>query len=111
MNFQPWQTWCWVTLFTAYLGVFALLVIREIKERAATLTAVAVLALAAMWVERYLLVVPSLAPHATGFPYLTVLMNFGFVGVVMIVVVRALRRGPVESRLDLALKAEREAWT
>jgi len=112
VHFQPWQTLCWVLLFTGYLGVFALLVIREMKERAATLTAVALLALAAMWLERYLLVMPSLGGRGTACcaPTVSLLLAPGFLGVLVLVVSSSLARHPAPSPLDLALKAEQEAW-
>jgi len=85
-------------------------VIREVKERPVLLGGVAVLALAGMWLERYLLVVPSLVPKAPPSPVVELLIGLGFLGLLVLTVLPALTRRPVVSELDLALKAEQEAW-
>ena len=110
VHLQPWVTLSWVLLFTCYLGVFACLVLREVKERPVLLGGVAVLALAGMWLERYLLVVPSLVPKAPPFPVVELLIGLGFLGLLVLTVLPALARRPVVSELDLALKAEQEVW-
>jgi molybdopterin-containing oxidoreductase family membrane subunit len=110
IHLQPWQTLSWVMVGTGYLGVFVLLLVREMKERAATLAGVALLAVAAMWLERYLLVTPSLAPRAVGFPVLELLIGAGFLGVLVLVLLIFLGRHPAPSPLDLALIEDREAW-
>jgi hypothetical protein len=113
VHHQPWQALSWVLIFTCYLGVFALLVVREMKEKPATLMAVALLVLASMWLERYMLVVPSLAPKAeahSGTPLLAVLVGVGFLGVLVLTTTRFLARYPATSELDLALRMEREKW-
>jgi len=110
IHLQPWQTLSWVMVGTGYLGVFVLLLVREMKERATTLAGVALLAVAAMWLERYLLVTPSLAPRAVGFPVLELLIGAGFLGVLVLVLLIFLGRHPAPSPLDLALIEDREAW-
>jgi len=110
IRLQPWLALSWVLLFTCYLGVFALLVVREMKERPATLCAVALVALAGMGLERYLLVTPSLAPADTAFPIRLVLIGLGFLGALVLTTAPFLARTPAVSELDLALKAEQELW-
>ncbi|MFB3881551.1 MAG: hypothetical protein ACE149_09820 [Armatimonadota bacterium] len=110
IHHHPWQALCWVLLFTCYLGVFALLVVREMKEKPAALLAVSLVVLASMWLERYMLVVPSLAPRATGFPLLAALIAIGFLGALVLTTARFLARHPAVSPLDLALAKERENW-
>jgi hypothetical protein len=107
---QPWQTVSYTLLFTLFLGVFALLVIREVKEIPVTLFAVALLALASIWTERYQLVVPSLTPRAPLAPGLVALIGVGFLGVLLITTAAFLARYPAFSRLDLALRQEKEQW-
>jgi hypothetical protein len=110
LQYQPWETLCVVLLFTCFLGVFALLLLREMKQRPATLLGVALLALAGMGLERYLLVMPSLAPRHPAFPYLGVLMAAGFLGVLVLAVASFLARHPALSPLDLALEGEHDRW-
>jgi len=134
-NYQPWRTLAWTVLFACYLGPFALLVVREMKENARTLCGVALLVTAAMWLERALLVAPALdlnvlrpglvdvipnwapAPWPPEpppgiqipFPALIVLVGLGFIGVFVITTALFLARHPAPSRLDLALAQEKEA--
>ncbi len=111
VHFQPWRSISWILIFTCYLGVFALLVIREMKEKPATLAGVALLVMASMWLERYMLVVPSLAPNAGLAPAaLAALIGIGFLGLMVLTTARFLSRYPAASSLDLALEAERENW-
>jgi hypothetical protein len=110
IRLQPWLACSWILLFTAYLGVFALLVVREMKERPATLFAVALFALLGMHLERYLLVTPSLAPEYTVFPVRYVLIDLGFLGALVLTAGPFLARMPAVSELDLALKAEQGQW-
>lgn len=109
-HFQPWQTLSWIVVFSCYLGVFALLVIREMKENARTLVAVALFAAAAMWLERYLLVAPSLVPRSEVFPAQVLLVGAGFAGVFVLSVMGFLARHPRPSPLDLVLQEERDRW-
>jgi len=109
-HLQPWQTLSWIVVFTCYLGVFALLVIREMKENARTLVAVALFAAAAMWLERYMLVAPSLVPRSAIFPTQVLLVGAGFAGVFVLAVTGFLARHPHPSPLDLVLQEERDRW-
>ena len=110
IHFPPWQTICWVLVFTCYLGVFALLVIREVKENPRALFGVAALVLLSVWLERYMLVAPSLAPKYTRFPVLVPLMGVGFLGLLVLTAAPFLARYPAVSPLDEELVKERAEW-
>lgn len=56
----PWRPLAWGVLGAAYLGPFLILLRADMKRRLSTLAAVALLAATGLWLERYLLVVPSL---------------------------------------------------
>jgi hypothetical protein len=56
----PWAPLSWIVLLTAFVVPFVLLLSREIKRHAIGLSVVAVIALAGMWLERFILVGPSL---------------------------------------------------
>jgi hypothetical protein len=57
---RPWAPLGWVALATAFAIPFCMLLSREIKRRAGGLMTVATIVLVSMWLERFLLVVPSL---------------------------------------------------
>jgi uncharacterized membrane protein len=110
IHLQPWRTLSWVAVWVCFLGPFCLLVVREMKENPRTLAAVASLVFAAMWFERYLLVAPSLAPKASGFPILVPLVGVGFFGMLILTAAPLLARLPMFGRLDAQVRREREAW-
>jgi hypothetical protein len=110
IHYQPWQMLCWIIVWTAYLGTFSLLVIREMKENPRTLFAVAAFVLASMWLERYLLVIPSLQAKPGISPVLALLISLGFGGVFVATAAAFLARCPAVSELDRRLIVEREAW-
>ena len=56
----PWAPVAWLVLGAAFVAPFLLLLSREIKRRARGLTIVALIALVGMWLERFILVAPSL---------------------------------------------------
>jgi hypothetical protein len=56
----PWAPLAWIVLLAAFVVPFVLLLSREIKRHALGLSVVAVIALAGMWLERFILVGPSL---------------------------------------------------
>jgi hypothetical protein len=57
---SPWAPLAWVVLVAAFAVPFLMLLSREIKRHAGGLLTVAVIALTAMWLERFVLVAPSL---------------------------------------------------
>jgi hypothetical protein len=57
---MPWAPLAWIVLLAAFVVPFVLLLSREIKRHALGLSVVAVIALAGMWLERFILVGPSL---------------------------------------------------
>jgi hypothetical protein len=56
----PWAPLAWVVLAVAFVIPFLMLLSRELKRRALGLSAVAICALIGMWLERFILVGPSL---------------------------------------------------
>lgn len=78
---MPWKTLSVIILLMAFGVPFILLLIRRIKMKPEALIPLSVLILAGMWLERFLLVVPSLS-KGQGVPLgLTeVLITGGFVG-------------------------------
>lgn len=56
----PWAPLAWTVLLVCFLGAFLVLLSRRLKEWPAGLAVVAVGILLGMWLERFLLIVPSL---------------------------------------------------
>jgi Ni/Fe-hydrogenase subunit HybB-like protein len=92
----PWAPLAWVVLGAAFVVPFVLLLSREIKRHAAGLAAVAVIALAGMWLERFILVSPSLW-HGDGLPFgaVEVLVTAGAGALFALAYAGFLRRVPV----------------
>lgn len=101
---EPWWPVGALVLVLGYLGPFFALCLPAVKENPRAIGTVAAVALAAMWVERWLLVVPSLAPHRlAGLSALYWAMPVGFAGVLLLLVTADLRRHPGVSPLDTSL--------
>jgi Ni/Fe-hydrogenase subunit HybB-like protein len=103
-----WRTLSIAAIGIVYLGPFLLLLLREMKESRRWLLGVALLVLFAMWFERYMLVMPSLASAHEGFPILVLLVGVGFLGAFALSTGRFLARRPGIGPLDRALLAERD---
>ena len=79
--YTPWMipTWTvpvlvWVIPFTVLMGV-------KPKKTPAILGGVALLGLVGMWIERYVLVVPSIEPHHIPFNWIELAVTLGFIGI------------------------------
>jgi len=80
-GYTPWMipTWLvpvlvWVVPFTVLMGV-------QPKKTPAILGSVAFLGLVGMWIERYVLVVPSIAPRHIPFNWIELAVTLGFLGI------------------------------
>ncbi|MBI3963263.1 MAG: hypothetical protein HY335_10950, partial [Deinococcus sp.] len=76
---MPWAVISWLVLILCYVGPFIVLLSRWVKEHARPFLCVTSSIVIGMWLERYLLVVPSLWPaHSLPFGVLEVLITLGF---------------------------------
>jgi hypothetical protein len=89
MPWSPLSVAClvliWLIPFTALMSVRA-------KKTPVILGTVAVLGLAGMWLERYVLVVPSLSRDAIPFGVTQLLISIGFLGAFLLSAVPGLNR-------------------
>jgi hypothetical protein len=90
----PWYTLAWAVILGAFLVPFACLAVRETKQNPRLLAGVALLVLVAMWLERYLLVAPSLAPAGRWPGVLEVFITLGFAGAFLLTFEAAVRHDP-----------------
>jgi hypothetical protein len=113
IRFAPWRPLAWTVLFVCFIGPFVILLSSRIKLKLPAMLALCSVILAGMWLERFLLVVPSLWP-GQDLPIGTteVGITAGFFGLMALCVLFFLRSFPVLPAADplfrryLALKAE-----
>jgi hypothetical protein len=80
VNHLPWAAWSW-TAFALIWGVpFVVLLGRKPKQTPAILGTVALLGVIGIYIERYLLVVPSLSPREIPYGWIELLITLGFFG-------------------------------
>jgi hypothetical protein len=87
----PWSGLAWAVLAAAFAVPFVVLLSRRLKTKPGGLAAVAGLGLAGMWLERFLLVVPSLA-RGVSFGFMECLVGGGFLGAVGLVATLYMKR-------------------
>ena len=76
----PWGALGWSALILIWAIPFCVLMGKRPKRTPAILGTVAVLGLIGMWIERYVLVVPSISPGYIPFGWVEPLITLGFVG-------------------------------
>ncbi|MBI5440540.1 MAG: polysulfide reductase NrfD [Deltaproteobacteria bacterium] len=101
----PWRDVSWTVLALAFGFPFLVLLNRPLKSRSLPMLVVAVVVLAGMWLERFLLVAPSLWTGKTApLGWLEVLVTLGFLGLVGCCVTVFLRTFPLVPLSDPLLR-------
>ena len=100
----PWGALGWSALILIWAIPFCVLMGKRPKRTPAILSTVAVLGLIGMWVERYVLVVPSLSPRHIPFGWVEALITLGFLGAFGLTALPGLRMVPAPA---LARPADR----
>lgn len=91
----PWAPFTWLALGLAFAAPFAALLGRRMKASASGLSAVALAVLAGIWLERFVLVSPSLRPAGPPAPSLPELfVTAGALGAFVLCCARFLERFP-----------------
>ncbi len=76
---SPWSYLSWTVLIICFILPFLIMLIRKVKRNPKTLFALCILILIGMWIERYMLVVPSLWKDKTvPFGFMEVFITLGF---------------------------------
>jgi hypothetical protein len=92
----PWEPLAWVVLITAFGIPFAVLLSRKVKMKPLPMVFLSTLILAAMWLERFLLVAPSLWKGGyIPLGWMELMITVGFFGLVALCTLGFLRRYPV----------------
>ncbi len=94
---DPWKPWAWAVLFMIFVIPFLTLLSRKIKIKRIPMMIITVMVLVGLWMERFLLVVPSLWEARPGIPFgmLEVLVSAGFFGLVWLCITVFLSRVPI----------------
>lgn len=94
---DPWKSWAWAVLLMLFLIPFFTLLSRKIKTKRLPMIILSIIILAGLWMERFLLVVPSLWIGRPGIPFgvLEVLVSAGFLGLVWLCITVFLSRVPI----------------
>jgi hypothetical protein len=93
---RPWEPIAWVVLVTCFVLPFVLLLSRRVKMKPGSLMILSGMILVGMWLERFLLVAPSLWKDPAlplGYPEIPV--SLGFLGLMMLSIVIFLERSPL----------------
>ncbi|MBI1987329.1 MAG: hypothetical protein HYS70_03140 [Nitrospinae bacterium] len=101
----PWAPLAWAVLLICYLGAFVVLLSRQVKLKPASLFAISAVIVGGMWLERYVLVVPSLWPGPNApFGWIEILILLGFVAAYVLVFLGFVRNFPLLPISDPLLK-------
>ena len=96
----PWFALSWTVLIAAYLGPFLLLLPNFVRRNPQPLCVVAVIVIAAMWLERYWQIAPSLLHGGVQIGPLEVLTTVGFAGLFLTGIRRFVAFYPFEAPPD-----------
>ena len=107
-HYPPWTVLSWVIIIGAFLGPIVLMLRKETKMHPRALSAVAALVLVTMLIERYVLVVPSIARDSFSFSFPVILLTVGFAGAFVASVGWFLNRYPLVSMIDVERREARE---
>jgi hypothetical protein len=88
----PWGILGWTTLLLMWAVPFCVLMGQRSKRTPAILGTVSVLGLIGVWIDLYLLVVPSVSPKHIPFGWVEVLVSIGFFGLFGLASLPGLRR-------------------
>jgi Ni/Fe-hydrogenase subunit HybB-like protein len=92
----PWEPLAWTVLIVCFAGPFVVLLSRKIKLKPFAMLALSTVILVGMWLERFLLIAPSLNKgNGTTLGVTELLVTVGFLGAMAWTVTVFLRRFPI----------------
>ncbi|MGH7779359.1 MAG: hypothetical protein ACREQR_06000 [Candidatus Binataceae bacterium] len=100
--YAPWQALSYAVVILMWVIPFLVLLGVRPKKTPVILGAVSLGGIVGVWLERYVLVVPSLSPHVVPFGWVEILVTLGFIGAFVLCSLPGLER--------LAAAATQEAW-
>ena len=107
----PWSTLSRIVFFGAFAGPLILLLSRSLKKKPYAIMSVAIVILTCLWVERFLLIVPSVwHDHSLPIGVSELLVSFGFLGIFALVYLFAIRKHPILPVNDPFLREHLEGY-
>lgn len=100
VRYLPWGALGWLAFLLVWVVPFTVLMGRRPKRTPAIFGSVCVLGLVGIWVERYVLVVPSLSPKAIPLGWIEAAVSLGFLGVFLLSVREGVRRVPIHREVE-----------
>jgi hypothetical protein len=94
----PWGVLAWSALVLIWVVPFVVLMSRRAKRTPAILGGACSLGLIGMWIERYVLVTPSLSPRSIPFGWTELFITAGFLGAFGLCALSGLRLVPAVAR-------------
>jgi Ni/Fe-hydrogenase subunit HybB-like protein len=107
---EPWDTIAWVVLVVCFVVPFLVLLVRRVKMKPAAMTFLGGLILCGMWLERFLLIAPSLHHEKPTPPGLMeIVVSGGFLGLVCLCLMLFFRKVSILPVSDPLLYESMEA--
>jgi hypothetical protein len=97
VKLPPWEPLAWTILIMIFVGPFFIFLSRRIKISRVPVIVISIVIITGMWLERFILVAPSLSTHADHIPIgiTEVLVTAGFLGLVGLSVTTFLQGVPL----------------
>jgi hypothetical protein len=92
VRYMPWAALSWTALILIWALPFLVLLGVRPKKSPAILGTISFLGLVGIWIERYVLVVPSLSQHVVPFGWIELLITLGFLGGFVLCAIPGLNR-------------------
>jgi len=93
---NPWDRLAWAVLFIAFAIPFVALLSRSVKTKPALMSTLGITILIGLWLERFLLVVPSIWKEGTiPLGLMELLITAGYFGIMALCVLLFLRKFPI----------------
>jgi len=99
--YAPWAPLSYAAVILIFVVPFVVLLGARPKRTPPILGAVAAGVLAGIWLERYVLVVPSLSQHVVPFGWIELLISLGFLGGFVLCVITGLNMAAAAARWEL----------
>ncbi len=101
---EPWHTLAWCVLGMCFIVPFLLGLSRDVKQVPFLLMLTALLPIGGVWLQQYLLFVPSLSPDVIPLNYMDIIITLGFAGAFLLSSAKYLSQVPLMPFGDLLTK-------
>jgi Ni/Fe-hydrogenase subunit HybB-like protein len=100
VNYGPWNILGWTAFCLIWLVPFIALMARVPKSTPLILGSVSLASLIGFWIERYVLIAPSLSPDHIPFGWVEIVVTIGFLGLFGLATMPGLKRVPSSSAVQ-----------